>query len=86
MKYKINQNVLIQEDSNEYVLLNMDNGMFYGLDETGTVIVKLLKKNNSYQSIVNKLHDRYGISKERIINDLNIFIKEMLKFGIVKND
>ncbi len=86
MKFLINKEVVCTRENGEAILLNMGNGKFYGLDNLGTEIWELIKKEKSYDYIVEKLYNEYKVSKEQLENDIKIFINNLTRFGLVKTN
>jgi hypothetical protein len=86
LKFLINKEVVCTRENGEAILLNMGNGKFYGLDNLGTEIWELIKKEKSYDYIVEKLYNEYKVSKEQLENDIKIFINNLTRFGLVKTN
>ncbi|WGV60415.1 PqqD family protein [Brevibacillus brevis] len=83
MKYRI-LNVKATIDNDEYILLNMANGKFYGLDNVGSEIWKMIEDGNEFNQIVDNLHEKYGEDKERINEDIKKYIDKLTKSGLVR--
>lgn len=67
----------------ETVLLNLENGTYYGLDPVGTRIWALLKEGNTPAAIGPLLVAEYEVEPEVIENDLRRFLTDLKTHGIV---
>jgi ABC-type polar amino acid transport system ATPase subunit len=67
----------------ETVILHLENGTYYCLDQTGTQIWGLLKEGFSPTAIKEKLVADYGAEAEVIENDLSAFLSDLHVHGIV---
>ena len=67
----------------ETVLLNLENGTYYGLDPVGTRIWALLKEGHSPAAIGPLLVAEYEVEAEVIENDLRRFLTDLKEHGIV---
>ena len=83
MRYCINEKAIISKDNGELVILNMENGKFYGVDDLGTEIWELLQKGKSCDQITQQLHKNYNEPIENIKRDLQMFINNLYRFGLV---
>ena len=69
---RIPEGILFHLLQNELVLLNLDTGVYCGLDPVGTRIWQLLqaKPSRPLQQIVDALVEEYDVDKERCTQDL----------------
>jgi len=67
----------------ETVLLNLENGTYYGLDPVGTRIWALLKEGKTPAEICPLLVAEYEVEPEVIENDLRRFLTDLKEHGIV---
>lgn len=67
----------------ETVLLNLDNGTYYGLDPVGTRIWTLLKEGRTPAEICTLLVAQYEVEPEVIENDTRRFLGDLREHGIV---
>ncbi len=76
-------------NNNEHVLINIANGEYLLLNETGTVIVRILSQveDISFDELLNRfsdfINDSEVIDKEQIKRDILIFLKTLKKENIV---
>ena len=67
----------------ETVLLNLENGTYYGLDPVGTRIWELSKEGKTPVEICPLLVAEYEVEHEVIENDLRRFLTDLQEHGIV---
>jgi hypothetical protein len=67
----------------ETVLLNLDNGTYYGLDPVGTRICALLQQDRSPAEICRLLGAEYEVEQETVENDVRSFLTDLKTHGIV---
>lgn len=67
----------------EAVLLNLDSGYYYTLNQVGTVIWQLIDGVRTLHDIQQALCDRFEISKEQANNDLISLVDQFCAEGLV---
>ncbi|MBD3202658.1 PqqD family peptide modification chaperone [Candidatus Woesearchaeota archaeon] len=83
---RINKDCEFKRVDEKSLILEPKSGIFYKLNQAGTLIVELIINNNSKDQIVKKLSKEFkDVSEERILKDLNEYEEEMKKFGIVED-
>jgi Coenzyme PQQ synthesis protein D (PqqD) len=82
-KIKISPNIIFQEVAGETVLLDLSGEKYYGLDETGTFIWKLLQKIELKDKIIESLLVEFSAPREEIDRDLSKLLNDFEKSGIV---
>ena len=64
---------------NEAVILNLDNGMYYSLNEIGTRVWQLLDEGKTGHDIAAALMREYTVKPETIKKDVETIITDLLK-------
>jgi len=82
--YKIPEGVLFQELEGEAVLLSLDEGCYYGLDELGTRIWKLLDADFDSEQVVERIIEEYDVDRETARKDLDAFLADLEKSGLIR--
>lgn len=77
---------VVNDLAGEIVLLNLRNGTYYGIDQTGSLIWDLLGPGASFGSLVSTVHERTGVDIARIEADLRAFLDDLLKHELVDID
>jgi hypothetical protein len=78
------ENVLLRELSGEAVLLNLDNEMYYGLDEIGYRMWTVLTTCDSIGAAYEKLLSEYEVEPEQLWESLDALIGECTEHGLVQ--
>lgn len=81
--YSLAKDVLLREIDGEAVLLNLQSGKYYGLNETGTRMVNLLQAGNPIDAAVRALADHYDAPESRLREDLVRLVEELLAHGLI---
>lgn len=58
-------------------------GNSYQLNETGSLILNLLKQYKTNEEIIEELNAIYGVSKEELFIDMGDFITKLRVYGLV---
>jgi len=82
--YKIPENVLFQEVDGEAVLLSLDEGLYYGLDDLGTRIWKFINEELELEQMVDRIAEEYEVEPERARADLENFLAELEESGLIQ--
>ncbi len=82
--YRISDNAVCQTIGDESVILNLDNGQYYGLDEIGTRMLELLQEHGDIDTVVSVLAEEYDAERQRIRADLQELLGELQEQGIVQ--
>jgi len=68
----------------EAVLLDVNSGVYYGLDSTGARIWNLMEEKISFENIISKLLDEYSVTHEQCQAETKQFVKEVLAKDLIK--
>ena len=80
----LNDSVVFAELDNEAVLLNVETGVYFGLDEIGTEIWNLLSAGGSESDVVGKLLLEYEVDPEQLRADVGDFIAKLESHGLIR--
>jgi len=84
MKAQVPADVLVQELQGESVLLNVQNGRYFGLDEVGTRMWAALTTAESLQAARDALLAEYDVDAERLEQDLRGLVEKLVEHGLVE--
>ncbi len=70
--------LLFNEIDGEVVMLSVENGEYYGMNNVGSRIWELLKKPISYQKLITQLLEKYIVTEEDCDSELIKFINELI--------
>lgn len=71
------EGLLISELGNEVVMMDIENGNYIGLNETGKVIWNMLEEPMMVQDIIDELTKKYEINKEQCSSDTLEYLNKM---------
>jgi len=82
--YKIPETSVNQKVGDELVILDLESGKYFGLDEVGARMVDLLGEYGEPEKVVEIMVAEYDAGKEQIETDLNELIAELVKNNLIK--
>lgn len=83
VSYQIAPQQLYSEIGDEAVILDLNSGVYYGLNETGNQIWQWLQQPKSESEIVSLILEEYDVSPEQGASDVKALLQEMIKSGII---
>jgi Coenzyme PQQ synthesis protein D (PqqD) len=84
MRATVPPDVLMQELQGESVLLNVQSGRYFGLDEVGTRMWVVLTSTESLQAARDALLNEYDVDAERLERDLQTLVGKLVEHGLVE--
>jgi len=78
------EHVMFRELDGEAVLLNLQNEVYYGLDEVGTRMWQLLTTSDSLQAAMDTMLEEFDVSPETLEQDMAKMIKELKSNGLLE--
>ncbi|HEU4936216.1 MAG TPA: PqqD family protein, partial [Vicinamibacterales bacterium] len=68
----------------DMAIVNFANGVYYGLDPTGARIWKLLAATTTVEELCNSLGDIYDVERARLESDVQAFVADLARHGLVE--
>jgi len=68
----------------EAAILNIKNGIYYGLDPVGARIWNLMQEPRAVAEIQNAITDEYDVEPERCAQDLVALLEKLLAEGLIE--
>ncbi len=85
--YSFSQKIMATDLGGEVVILDLDSGEYYGLNETAYEIWQSIANGEDINKSVEKIALNKGTSLEELKIDFEYFLSELLTLGfIVKSD
>ena len=81
---KIDDQVVFRELEGEMVLLNLETGIYFGLDPVGTRIWTLLREHESLQQVFEVLLQEYDVPEPVLKADLLRLAREFTSHGLAR--
>ena len=77
------EEVLYQFLGEESVLLDIQSGIYFGLDKVGSQMWELLTEHRDTETVVDLLLERYEVEEERLRADLATLVQELADAKLV---
>ena len=84
LRVRVADNVLSQKTGDEYVLYNMNDGTYFGLDEMGAEMWNSITTQPTIQLSFNSLLSSFNVDPDRLENDLRAFVANVSKNGLIR--
>lgn len=78
------EQVPFKQIDNEGILLHLDSGDYFAIDEVGLLIWKSMDGKRSLRQIAKQIVARYEVAKTKALNDVVTFTKGLWKKKLVK--
>lgn len=83
MRLTRNPGLVTAEMDGDIVMMNVESGTYYGLTGVGPEIWAALENPRSADDLIDHLLPRYEVSAEMLRQDINAFLTDMQKNGLV---
>lgn len=74
---------IFTELDGETVILDMESGVYMGLDEVGTCIWQNIEHKISVEKLVERLLGEYDVEQEVCLADLKLFLSDMVENKLI---
>ena len=85
-RVRLAQGVVSRELDGEMVLLNLTTGVYFGLNESGTAMWKLLAELKNPSRIVDALAEDFQASRLQLEEDLSAFLAALREKGLIEDE
>ena len=82
-RVSVHPSVICRELSGETVLLNLESGVYYGLDIVGTRVWQLLLQDKTLADVCDVMIEEYDVSPSALQEDVSRLVGELCDQGIV---
>lgn len=82
--YKASTKYLYSEIDSEAVILDVNSGTYFGLNEVSNYIWQSLQTPASQQQLVEKVLAEYEVTESEAVSDLEILLKDMSDAGLIE--
>ena len=83
-KIRIGDDVVFSELEGESVVLNIQSGIYYTLNEVATRAWALLQERGEVGAVYQALAGEYSVPKEQLRDDLLILVDRLASLGLVQ--
>lgn len=81
---RVKEKVVFRDLKGEAVLLNLETGVYFGLDSVGSRIWNLIQEHESLEKVLGILLEEYEVEKARCQKDLLEILAQMNEKGIIE--
>lgn len=82
-KFAASPDVLFQEVSGEMVLLDLASEKYFGLDEIGAEIWRLLQGGSTVGQVMKSLQEEYDVDRAVLENDVGDLLGKLIDEGLL---
>lgn len=79
-----NKKVVSCDLEGETAMLNMEDGVYYGLNNVGASVWNHIQKVRSVQEVVDKILEEYEVKPDQCQEDIVQLLEELLEKGLIK--
>jgi hypothetical protein len=76
-------NVVSRDLEGEAVMLNLESGVYFGLNEVGTRIWALIQEHGSLRKVLEAMQQEYEVAPQTLESDLLRLVEELRARGLV---
>jgi coenzyme PQQ synthesis protein D (PqqD) len=80
---RASDDVVVRELDGEAVLLNLESGMYFGLDPVGTRVWQLIDQHHRLSAVVKSMCEEFDAPPETIERDVLRLVSELVEKRIV---
>jgi hypothetical protein len=81
---RISDDVVFRELEGEAVLLNLESGIYFGLDVVGTRIWQLIEQYGALTAVVDHIVREFDVDRSEATTDLLELVGELTRRGLVE--
>ncbi|NLI24085.1 MAG: lasso peptide biosynthesis PqqD family chaperone [Bacteroidales bacterium] len=81
--FRRNPDLLFSDMDGETVMMSIQNGEYYGLDEVGSRIWQLLENPESAETLTDKLIEEYEVTRETCLSDVMEFLNMLAEKQLI---
>ncbi len=79
----IPQQVMARQVGDETVILNLESGTYYGMDQVGTRIWQLMTEGKTFSEICDMAQVEYDVERQVLKQDVLKLSRELLDQGLI---
>jgi hypothetical protein len=81
---RIPERITFRRVRDEMALLNVDTGVYFGLDDIGARMWELLAEHGNLQAVAERMEQEYDVTGERLRLDLLRLAEELQAKGLIE--
>jgi Coenzyme PQQ synthesis protein D (PqqD) len=83
LTYKVSPSHLYSEVADDGIILDLESGVYYGLNDTGNQIWQWLQQPKTESEIIALILAEYDVTPEQGAEDVKALLQEMIEAGII---
>ena len=83
-RYAVREDLLLEEVDGELLILDLDDNVFFGLDEVGRMIWRALEAGQTLGEIVDRIVARWDVTSDEALEDARAFIDELVERDLLR--
>jgi len=82
-RLRVSEDVVFRELDGEAVILNLDSGTYFGLDEVGTRFWQLIEQDDRVEVALVTLESEYEVAAEVLRADVDRLVSTLVEKGLL---
>jgi hypothetical protein len=82
-RLRVSEDVVFRELDGEAVILNLDSGTYFGLDEVGTRFWQLIEQDDRVEAALATLESEYEVAAEVLRSDVSRLVSALVEKGLL---
>ena len=78
------EDVMLRQLDDESVLLNLDTGQYYGLDDVGTYLYGLIVEASTLEAALETALGEYDVAAETLRGDISALVTRLVEEGLLE--
>jgi len=79
----ISKSILRSELADELVFLNLDDENYYGLDDVGVRVWKLIEEHGDLRTVYETLLEEYEVDRTQLLKDMENLVQQLVQAGLI---
>lgn len=82
-RLRISDGVVVRDLDGESVILDMDSGIYFGLDRVGTRVWQLIEQHGTLEEAVRIMQDEYDVDPQTLRADAEALVAALIEKRLV---
>lgn len=82
-RFRVPETVIAQTIAGETVILDLDGGVYFGLDPVGARIWELVADGAPLNAVIDRMVVEYDVSRDRLEQDIDALMTTLLEKSLV---
>lgn len=77
------EGVVLAELDGKVVMMSIENGQYYGLDEVGSIIWEMMSEPVQVKNVIDRLMQEYEVTREECEKDVMAFLEKLYEKKLI---